>query len=90
MWKLTSGQLLEHRGWDDEFVIYNSLSGDTHLLGAAAMQILLLLKDGAGADAALLQTLRASCADGEPILEDELGVLLDELKSLSLVERTGC
>ena len=47
-WRLVPGQLLRARQWDDEFVVYNDLSGDTHLLDAAAMDILLRIASGPG------------------------------------------
>jgi PqqD family protein of HPr-rel-A system len=50
-WRLVPGQALLHRGWDDACVLYNDLSGDTHLLAADAMALLLALRDGeVGAD----------------------------------------
>ncbi|WBS03240.1 HPr-rel-A system PqqD family peptide chaperone [Pseudoduganella sp. SL102] len=45
-WRLVSGQALLHRGWDGAFVLYNDLSGDTHLLSEEAMALLLALRDG--------------------------------------------
>lgn len=86
MWRVGSGQLLEHRGWGDEFVIYNSLSGDTHLIDADAMDILLLLQGGAADNAALLAALAHSGAMAEDA-SNSLAMVLDQLQSLSLVER---
>lgn len=45
-WRLVPGQALLHRGWDGAFVLYNDLSGDTHLLSEEAMALLLALRDG--------------------------------------------
>lgn len=45
-WRLVPGQTLLHRGWDGAFVLYNDLSGDTHLLADEAMALLLALRDG--------------------------------------------
>jgi PqqD family protein of HPr-rel-A system len=81
MWRLIPGQSLAHRGWDDEFVVYNDLSGDTHLLGADAMQILLCLQDGPCAVDALAARLGAGPGEHEA-----LALLLAELGTLSLVE----
>lgn len=65
-WRLAPGQALLHRGWDGAFVLYNDLSGDTHLIADEAMALLLALRDGdmtpeelgAPALADLLVTLR--------------------------------
>jgi PqqD family protein of HPr-rel-A system len=46
-WRLMPGQMLAHRGWQDEYVLFNNLSGDTHLLGANAIALLLDLRDQA-------------------------------------------
>jgi PqqD family protein of HPr-rel-A system len=79
MWQVTPGQLLAHRGWDDEFVVYNDLSGDTHLIGGDAMAVLLCLQEGARDEAALRAALEAppdAALDG----------LLVELRALALIE----
>lgn len=81
MWRLTPGQSLAHRGWMDEFVVYNDLSGDTHLLDADAMQLLLCLRDGPVDADALAQLLGAGANEREA-----LAVLLAELAALSLIE----
>jgi PqqD family protein of HPr-rel-A system len=81
MWRLTPSQSLAHRGWDDEFVVYNDLSGDTHLLGADAMQVLLCLRDGPLAEPAIAQRLGAG-----PDEHEALAVLLAELGALALIE----
>ncbi|MBB3223819.1 hypothetical protein [Pseudoduganella umbonata] len=44
-WRLVPGQTLLHRGWDGAFVLYNDLSGDTHLLADEAMSLLLALRN---------------------------------------------
>ena len=44
-WRIAPGQNLRHRVWGEECVLYNDLSGDTHLLGLAALDSLTLLRD---------------------------------------------
>ncbi|SFB75364.1 HPr-rel-A system PqqD family peptide chaperone [Massilia yuzhufengensis] len=82
MWKLIDGQTLACRGWDDEYVVYNDLSGDTHLFGADAMQVLLQLRVAPASEETLAAALQAGPGDREA-----LGVMLAELSALSLVER---
>jgi PqqD family protein of HPr-rel-A system len=79
MWRLKQGQALAHRGWDNEFVLYNDLSGDTHLLGADAMQVLLQLSTGPRDAAALAHALGGTD-------DDTFKVLLAELAALALIE----
>lgn len=83
MWKLIEGQTLTRRGWDDEYVVYNDLSGDTHLLGADAMDILLQLQSGPVDEEALAQALQVARQDREVF-----ALTLVELGALSLIERT--
>lgn len=82
MWKLIEGQTLEHRSWDDEYVVYNDLSGDTHLFGADAMHLLLRLRAGPADEEGLAAALQVEAADREA-----LALTLDELGALALIER---
>jgi len=82
MWKLTEGQALDHRAWDDEYVVYNDLSGDTHLFGADAMHLLLQLRAGPVDEESLAAALQVDAADREA-----LALTLAELCALSLIER---
>ncbi|TAN75819.1 MAG: HPr-rel-A system PqqD family peptide chaperone [Gallionella sp.] len=89
MWRLISDHAFCFRSWNDEFVVYNSLSGDTHLLGLAAAQILLELQQ-APSDAITLATSLA------PLLQAEIGEefslqiehLLADLDKLALIEHS--
>jgi hypothetical protein len=44
MWLLSPGQKLTRHGWEGEYLLYNDLSGDTHLLGELAVELLLELQ----------------------------------------------
>jgi PqqD family protein of HPr-rel-A system len=82
-WRVIPGQLLACRGWIDEYVLYNDLSGDTHLLGADAVQVLAALKQAPASEQALAASLGAA---------DALAVaaLLADLNALYLVEPLPC
>lgn len=83
-WRLTPGQQLRRRQWDGECVLYNDLSGDTHLLGADALELLLALLAGpADADALARRLLATGLDADEPA---EVDALLAELEGLALVE----
>lgn len=78
-WQLLPGQLLSYRSWQDEYVLFNNLSGDTHLLGEAAIALLLDLRDGA--------------IDADEIAGDDHAAtraLLAQLAGLGLVESLPC
>ncbi|QGZ40590.1 HPr-rel-A system PqqD family peptide chaperone [Pseudoduganella flava] len=71
-WRIVPGQSLLHRGWDGACVLYNDLSGDTHLLSDDAMRLLLALRDGdVGAD---------------ELAAPELADMLATLRQLHLIE----
>lgn len=85
MWQLVPGQSLRHRGWEDEFVVYNDLSGDTHLLGADAMDLLRLLKGAPRQEQDLHDALFLSAgaaSDDDRALRD----LLLQLSAIFLIE----
>jgi PqqD family protein of HPr-rel-A system len=86
-WRVISNEALHFRSWGNEFVVYNSLSGDTHLLGSAAAQLLLNLQ-AHPSDAASLADSLAPHFDVAPgsDLPLQIDQLLTELNVLGLVE----
>lgn len=86
IWQLRPGQALAYRDWDGEFVLYNDLSGDTHLLDDAAIELLLALQRGPASCAALAEVLRAAFEIDDADLAFETRNLLDHLKHLYLVD----
>ena len=86
MWRVIPGQSLACREWDGEAVLYNDLSGSTHLLDGAALDLLQALDEGP-ADAA---TLAARLAERFDAGDDDLVSLIDDmlaaLARLDLVE----
>jgi PqqD family protein of HPr-rel-A system len=85
MWRLTPGQALRRRAWDGEHLLYNDMSGDTHLLAEPAIQLLLALQQQARPQAAL--ALLAGLPGSAP---DAIDALLADLEALSLVECIAC
>lgn len=91
MWRVVPGQSLQHRAWEDECVLYNSLSGDTHLLAANAIHVLLCLQQGPLDEAALAESLSESFEfDPGSDVAAEVAGLLSGLQALSLVELIEC
>ena len=83
------GQALRYRAWNDEYVLYNNLSGDTHLIEASAMQVLLALQCAASDEATLTNTLHDSLQlDADEVLE--IPGLLADLHALNLIEHVAC
>ncbi|WP_426101810.1 HPr-rel-A system PqqD family peptide chaperone [Massilia sp. TSP1-1-2] len=90
MWQLRPGQTLRARRFGDETVLFNDLSGDTHLLGDSAMHLLGLLQTAPRSQQqeqlldALCDVL--GCARG-PAVDADAGAVLAQLAALSLIER---
>lgn len=90
VWRLIEGQSLRYRCWDEEAVLYNDLSGATHLLGPAALCVLEALRPGPASRAALASRLLDEFEIDEAGIGAELDTLLDELSRLSLIEPGPC
>lgn len=90
MWCLRPGQTLRHWQWDDEYVLYNDLSGDTHLLDDAAIEILLLLKQSPASFQALADMVQTAFEVDETMLSVEVRAMLDHLKHLYLIDSPAC
>ena len=71
-WRLLPGQSLLHRIWDQEALVYNDVTGATHLLDAGALALLTALRDG--------DVL------AEELAAPEVVVMLEQLARLQLVE----
>ncbi len=88
-WKIISSdqEALCIHTWDNEYVVYNSLSGDTHLLNLTAGQLLLKLQRSP-MDSMSLANLITPTDKSKSSLEHELQIeqLLAELNTLNLVE----
>jgi PqqD family protein of HPr-rel-A system len=90
MWRVVPGQLLVCREWDGVAVLYNDLSGNTHLLDGAAIDVLQALR-AAPLDAAVLaQRLAERFGADADELRPEIEDMLAELARLDLIESSPC
>jgi PqqD family protein of HPr-rel-A system len=86
-WRIAPGQQLAARGWNDEFVLYNNLSGDTHLLDGDSMALLAHLQTGPASLAALVAAFAGDIdPDDAAALPETIATMLDQLAGLYLVE----
>jgi PqqD family protein of HPr-rel-A system len=87
-WRIIDVGALQFRYWDEEFVVYNAFSGDTHILAAQAAELLMLLQGASLETAALAQLLaeKWQCAVSPDFL-DEVEMMLSDMQTLSLVKR---
>jgi PqqD family protein of HPr-rel-A system len=88
MWQVVPGQSLAFREWEGEAVLYNDLSGSTHLLDGAAVDLLYALRERPADNAALASQLAdrfgAGAADAGFLAE--IDEMLAALARLDLVE----
>ena len=90
MWRVVPGQLLVCREWDGEAVLYNDLSGNTHLLDGAAIDVLQALRAAPLDAAALAQGLAERFGATADELSPEIEDMLAELARLDLIEPSPC
>jgi PqqD family protein of HPr-rel-A system len=87
-WKAIPGPDLHIRSWNDEVVVYNGLSGDTHLISPAAADLLEALRHEPADQASLLVSMAALWeTDPNPELHAGIGQLLTELDALALIRQ---
>jgi PqqD family protein of HPr-rel-A system len=89
-WQIfSSDQALYLHSWDnEEYVVYNSLTGDTHLLNLTAGRLLLELQQSP-TDTLTLANLVAPTDQTEPGTQHKLEIehILEELSALNLIEK---
>jgi PqqD family protein of HPr-rel-A system len=90
MWRVVPGQLLACREWDGEAVLYNDLSGSTHLLDGAAIDVLQALQAAPLDAAALARRLAERFGASPDELAADIEDMLAELARLDLVETFPC
>ena len=92
MWRTTPGQAYRLRQFTDpegtEFVVYNDLTGATHLLGEAAVHLIQVLRVGPAASADLCTALAAALeCERDASLEHDTDAVLSQLAAFFLIER---
>ena len=82
-WRITQGVSLLWRSWDDEFIVLNSASGDTHQLDPFSAELLDLIEKS-DAPVSLEQLCQQLSIDDD--LTPEAKMVLSRLVNLDLVE----
>lgn len=91
LWRLSVTSPLPLRVWDGETVVFNPLSGDTHLLDILTGELLRALMTGPASVAALRQTAAEflEVPDDEQLAQ-HVGQMLASLDELGLIEPATC
>ena len=87
LWRLNPVCQLKWRSWGNEYILYNSASGQTHLLNELGASALNLLSAGELSACNLRQTLAAKCdlADDSEF-QSYIDNMLKSMDSLGLIE----
>jgi PqqD family protein of HPr-rel-A system len=86
-WRAPGGPALLWRRWDQQSVVFDTRSGDIHLLDPVAADVLRCLKAAATSFDELSQRFRGSLGlDSERELSEYLAKLVRELDELGLIE----
>lgn len=92
MWSLAFPETLSFRSWSDEdlSVVYNTLSGDTHLVESPGLEILQLLTESPRSAESLASALSSLFQDQEPDrLVQYIDATLLRLKEVGLITDTS-
>lgn len=85
-WALTRPQDLLLRDWDDCGAVYDAASGDTHLVNALAIELLVLLRQKPCSEAELVGSLIDDMPDDTATAAaEQIAVQLQWLQRLGLV-----
>ncbi len=86
-WKLSGGSSLLWRRWNDEYVVHNAGSGDTHLLDLLAGEVLKQL-EASSADAQELTQRVAAAVElpADVVLVQHIERLLADFDQLGLID----
>lgn len=90
IWRLAPGQRLVHRCHDGECVLFNDLSGDTHLVDELTLGLLQALAEAPQSASALADGGADSIEPADPDTLAALDELLASLAALYLVEAAPC
>ncbi|MFZ6645800.1 HPr-rel-A system PqqD family peptide chaperone [Undibacterium sp. TJN25] len=85
-WQAAAGSS-KMRLWGEEYVIYNARSGDSHLLGYIAGQVLLKLQNPLDSGALMEQLSDDWQFDSEQDAIEQIAAILADLDALALIER---
>lgn len=89
-WHLSSSREFAVRQWDDELVVYDCTTGDTHLLDAIASHILTCLQQAPNTTETLIRLIDSYfVVDKTDELASEVARILDNLSSLGLIKSTS-
>lgn len=86
-WKIAPATSLHFKHWDEELVVFNSISGNTHLLGSDATYVLLKLQQAPANIAMLIEHLSIELqTDANEAFKKQIEQVVSQLCNLDLIE----
>lgn len=90
IWQSASGPAIPARWWDGDCVVYNRLSGDTHVLDVVTGEVLRSVLSGPLPAADVRRRLAAFLeVPDDAQIADTVGKILNHLDELGLIEPVG-
>jgi len=91
-WRIWSGGEIELRCWDGDYVVYNPLTGSTHVLDIVAGEVLNAIRAGRGQRSELCRCVADFLeVPNDAAVEDNVRKILAQLDELGLIEPAdGC
>lgn len=87
VWHVAQGARLHWSEWDGEFVLFHENSANTHQLNLfAATAVKLLCDEPAGSESLTQKTAAKLGVDVDAELQDDVDLLLSQLKTLGILE----
>jgi PqqD family protein of HPr-rel-A system len=88
-WELAAGSRLHWVSWDDEYVVFDEGSGNTHLLDFLTAEVLKALEQARGAVPALVGRVATRLdLDADADLERRIREVVERFREAGLVEPT--
>jgi PqqD family protein of HPr-rel-A system len=85
-WELAEGSQLHWKSWDDEFVVFDEGSGDTHLLDPLAAEVLKALEEAPGDVPALIARVGRLGIERDPEIERHVRATIQRFLEAGLAE----
>jgi PqqD family protein of HPr-rel-A system len=90
-WSIPEQAELYIEVWEDNAIVYHSLSGETHCLNELAVEMLLFLKVAPATLSSLLNQINTVFeVEDNTYLEQRLLLLLGEFENLGFIESSKC
>ena len=87
-WRCDDFAAFSSRCWEDEYFVFNPLTGHTHVLNASAWEVLRCCSaDGLSEDELLQYLTQGLDSDSGIALAESLPGYLDQLRQLGLLQR---